>query len=119
VNEDELKSGKIIGHAGAAGGFSDAAMGQQQRAPDPTVRVTVDLKAVRNFADALLSAQAGYRVTRAGWNAGGQHIEAQYPDGYSKMGVPYLVLKNAQGLLVPWVPSQGDLFANDWAVLPR
>lgn len=119
-----LKSGQIIGHAGVgtAGYTDNAAMGgyaEQQRQFDATVRVTLELKAIRNFADALMYAKDGQRVTRAGWNAGGQYIEAQYPDHNSKMSAPYLVLKNAQGLLVPWVPSQGDLFANDWAFLPR
>ncbi|SHN40282.1 DUF2829 domain-containing protein [Rhizobacter sp. OV335] len=126
MNEGEIKSGTIIGHAGlgaAIGGFADATMGkcmaQQRQQLDATVRVTVELKAIRSFADALMYAKDGQCVTRAGWNAAGQHVEAQYPDHNSKMGAPYLVLKNAQGLLVPWVPSQGDLFANDWAVLPR
>jgi hypothetical protein len=60
----------------------------------------------------------GRRVTREGWNAAGQWVAAQRPDEHSKMTAPYLYLRNAQGQLVPWVPSQGDLFATDWAVLP-
>lgn len=57
------------------------------------------------------------RAVRAGWNAPGQWIAAQFPDINSKMGAPYLYLCNAQGVKVPWVPSQGDLFARDWAIL--
>lgn len=34
------------------------------------------------------------------------------------MSAPYLVLKNAQGGFLPWAPSQGDVFATDWALLP-
>jgi hypothetical protein len=43
----------------------------------------------------------------------------QIPDKGSKMSRPYLYLKNAQNEMVPWVPSQGDLFASDWAALPQ
>lgn len=111
-----VMDGKSVGQIG--GMIIDGLNAEAQRAPEPTVRVTVDIKATRNFADALMVALSGRRITRAGWNAGGQYVEAQFPDRQSKMGAPYLVLKNAQGLLVPWVPSQGDLFANDWAFMP-
>lgn len=84
-----------------------------------TIRASVDVPAHHDFSTALRHLMQGHRATRAGWNAGGQHVEAQFPDKGSRMSVPYLVLKNAQNDLVPWVPSQGDLFATDWAVLPR
>ena len=83
-----------------------------------TVPVTVEIRADRDFSLALDHVKNGGAATRAGWNAGGQHIQAQFPDSNSKMRARYLYLKNAQGDLVPWVPSQGDLFANDWALLP-
>lgn len=85
-----------------------------------TIPVVVDIEAVNSFAESLAACIEGrHRITRAGWNARGQHVEAQRPDKGSRMSVPYLVLKNAQNELVPWVPSQGDLFARDWAILPR
>lgn len=87
--------------------------------PERTVTVTVDVRAARGFGDALYAALDGQRITRAGWNAPGQWVAAQYTDKGSMMSRPYLYLKNAQNDLVPWVPSQGDLFAHDWAVLPR
>lgn len=34
------------------------------------------------------------------------------------MTAPYLVLRNSQGGYLPWVPSQGDIFARDWAMIP-
>jgi hypothetical protein len=123
LNLQQQPGGIIGGTAMSDGYIGNANAGQacvaEQQRQDPTVHVTVELKATRNFADALMSAMAGYRVTRAGWNAGGQYVEAQFPDKSSRMGAPYLVLKNSLGVLVPWVPSQGDLFANDWAFLPR
>lgn len=89
-----------------------------QCSPERTVRVAIEVAANRDFSAALWEAKSGHRITRAGWNASGQYVTAQHPDKGSKMGLPYLYLKNAQNEFVPWVPSQGDLFANDWAILP-
>lgn len=84
----------------------------------PRIHASVSVRADNPFEIALSAAKAGERITRAGWNAGGQHVELQVPDKHSRMTQPYLVLRNSHGELVPWVPSQGDLFARDWAVLP-
>lgn len=85
----------------------------------PTINATVQIKANRSFADVLSAAiYGGQRITRAGWNGPNQWVAAQPPDKGSKMSSPYLYLKNSQNEMVPWVPSQGDLFAQDWAVLP-
>ena len=112
---DGMIGAQCAGLNNASQGYSDCAA---QRV-DPTVRVTVELRAVRNFADALMYVMDGKRVTRAGWNASGQYVAMQIPDKGSKMSRPYLYLKNAQNEMVPWVPSQGDLFASDWAALPQ
>ena len=84
--------------------------------PEPTVSVTVEVRAVRGFGDALYAALGGQRITRAGWNASGQYVLRRDPS--TSDGLPYLALFNAQAKVVPWVPSQGDLFAHDWAILP-
>lgn len=83
-----------------------------------TISATVEVHAVYPFSHALDALKAGCKITRAGWNGRGQHIEMQRPDKLSRMTAPYAVLKNSNNDLVPWVPSQGDLFANDWALLP-
>lgn len=54
-----------------------------------TISATVEVVANHTFPAALQAAQMRARITRLGWNGSG-----------------------------PWVPSQGDLFADDWAVLP-
>lgn len=56
------------------------------------------------------------QVTRDGWNGKGLFVMAQYPDVHSKMGNPYLYIdaKALGGERNPWVPSQTDLFADDW-----
>jgi hypothetical protein len=103
---------------GAAMGAA-ASYSRDECAAAPTVRATVDVPAHHPFAVALSAVQQGHRITRRGWNGANQYVAAQFADKHSKMSAPYLYLKNAQNDLVPWVPSQGDLFAHDWAILPH
>lgn len=56
----------------------------------------------------------GKRYSRAGWNGKGMWIELQRPDEHSKMTLPYVFMRTADGNLVPWLCSQTDLLANDW-----
>lgn len=46
-------------------------------------------------------------------------VQAQFPDEHSKMGNPYLYIDATAlgGTLNPWVPSQTDLFADDWILI--
>lgn len=73
---------------------------------------------VNTFSWALTLLNTGHRLRRRGWNGKGQWVALQRPDENSKMNAPYLYLNNTFGVLVPWVPSQGDLFAHDWEVSP-
>lgn len=126
INEQQQRAIGVIG-AGTeradCAKASGASCGEQvTQATDgdyiPHIHATVSVRANNPFEIALSAAKAGARITRAGWNAGGQHVEQQVPTKQSRMTLPYLVLRNSSGELVPWVPSQGDLFARDWAVLP-
>jgi hypothetical protein len=54
------------------------------------------------------------RVRRAGWNGKGMWLELQVPDAHSKMTLPYVYMRTAQGDLLPWNCSQADLLADDW-----
>ncbi len=90
----------------------------------------IDLEAA-DFSDALMWLKDGKKVARRGWNGENQFCwlvpEGQYParmeaiKGYFPGDlVPYgayFALKNAQGVVVPWVPSVGDLLACDWFVV--
>ena len=87
-----------------------------------------------DFSDALVACKQGSRITRSGWNGAGQFVVYQrgYPDGIAinantaeATGIPqgtvcqfapYLMIRNAQGVFVPWLASQGDLLASDWEV---
>lgn len=85
----------------------------------------IDLEAA-DFSDALMWLKEGKRVCRSGWNAGGQWVAMQVAQedqliGFEDDSKLYrrgdgLILKNAQGLIVQWVPSVGDLLATDWQV---
>lgn len=84
-----------------------------------------------NFAEALRACTAdGKAIQRQGWNGKGQFIwfvpagnyparmeviKDHFPDNLVPYG-SYYALKNAQGSVVPWVPSQGDMHADDWQV---
>jgi len=95
-----------------------------------------------DFGEALALLKAGKKVARDGWNGKGQWVVLmsglELPP-YSAQGVerkvndrtahiigedtplssqPYLVLWNAAAQWQPgWVPSQGDLLADDWGIV--
>lgn len=72
-----------------------------------------------DFSQALERLKRGLPVARKGWNGKGLLVKAQFPDDNSKMGNPYLYIDATKlgGTLNPWVPSQTDLFAEDWGVV--
>lgn len=93
-----------------------------------------------NFGEALQAIKDGFKVQREGWNGKGQFVikaggysveldklrsgthftkEFLESQGCSSMEiVHHLDLWNAQKQYVSgWVPSQGDLFAEDWQIL--
>lgn len=78
---------------------------------------------VFNFGEALVALKNGQRVQRAGWNGKGLWLELQCPGANSKMTLPYIFLsypadaKNTPGARVPWLASQTDVLADDWAIL--
>lgn len=67
-----------------------------------------------DFGEAVRRLKQGQRVSRAGWNGKGMWLELQRPDAHSKMTLPYVYLRTAQGDLVPWVASQPDVLGEDW-----
>lgn len=67
------------------------------------------------------------RFARAGWNGKGMWIEVCIPvrcKALDETGCetelemqPFIVMKTAQGTLVPWLASQTDMLADDWEVV--
>jgi len=67
-----------------------------------------------SFGDALEILKREHFVTREGWNGKGMYLALQVPDPDSKMTLPYIYMKTAQGDLVPWLASQTDILTDDW-----
>lgn len=67
-----------------------------------------------DIGDAIAAMRQGKRVARSGWNGKNMYLELQVPDSGSKMTLPYVYMRTAQGDLVPWLCSQTDLLASDW-----
>jgi Protein of unknown function (DUF2829) len=70
-----------------------------------------------DFGGALAALRAGNYVARAGWNGKNMWLGLQVPDANSKMSLPYIYMCTAQGDLVPWLASQTDMLAEDWAIV--
>jgi len=68
-----------------------------------------------DFGWALEQLKAGHRVFRKGWNGKGMYLELQISDAHSKMTLPYIYMSTVTEDLVPWVASQTDILATDWA----
>ena len=73
------------------------------------------------FSMALMHVTQGKRIARTGWNGKDQYVtlipagNAMY-QGHDMQDC--LGIKNAQGQMQPgWLPSQGDIFAEDWYVV--
>lgn len=67
------------------------------------------------FEDALYLLRADKKVFRAGWK-NVRYIALQRPEENSKMKRPYLYCVPLDNQAVPFLISNGDLFANDWQV---
>lgn len=123
MNESSLNAqsnclDRVVGYADgtASAGCAMGMNSAQDRSP--TIRTLVDVAADRNFGDALCALKSGQRITRSGWNGRGMYLSMQHPDRQSKMTRPYIYMLTVDGDLVPWVASQSDLLALDWAILP-
>lgn len=69
-----------------------------------------------DIGTAIAALRRGERVARSGWNGKNMYLELQVPDANSKMTLPYVYMRTAQGDLVPWLCSQTDLLATDWTL---
>lgn len=87
------------------------------------------------IGQAVQEMQNGNKVRRTGWNGKGMYVVLQkgYPDGIpinrntaEATGLPegtvcrflpYVMMRTVDGSFVPWLCSQTDLLATDWAVV--
>lgn len=128
--DDDFPDIKELQDAGKHTASADWALEGQSAFVNKTAQVPLSHDLVKleaaEFSDALMWLKEGKRVCRSGWNAGGQWAAMQVAQqdqliGFEDDSKLYrrgdgLILKNAQGLIVQWVPSIGDLMATDWQV---
>lgn len=91
-----------------------------------------------SFSKALELLKQGDKIARKGWNGADQWLSISCPDtkdvaadnfwsphnadfarqnGGSAKVAPCITPKNAQGMIIMgWIPSAGDLFADDWMI---
>jgi hypothetical protein len=76
-----------------------------------------------DFGKALEALKAGKKLCRTGWNGKGMFVVYQkgYPQGMNEGDLfvcnPYLQIKNVNGSHSMWVPSIGDILAEDWKIV--
>lgn len=80
-----------------------------------------------SFSSALVAAKAGHTIRREGWNGAGLNVYLHRPRASRSSEpttVPLFVIVNppthptAPSLRASWVPSQTDMLAEDWLVVP-
>lgn len=69
-----------------------------------------------DFGAALEEMKRGKRAARKGWHAEGMYLY-YVPAGRVQYG-EYIAINTAKDCVVPWVPSQTDMLAEDWYTLP-
>jgi len=77
-----------------------------------------------NFGKALEALKDGKKVAREGWNGKGMYlflspaVGCQMYKDYTGNDIndlqPFIVMKTADGTLVPWLASQTDMLSEDW-----
>lgn len=102
----------------------------QSWSPKETFEDAYEPEEKLSFSAALYLLKKGHRIARAGWNGRGQYIvritgeqlarSAGYGFGEALGEFTFgdvFCLKNAQNIMQPgWVPSMGDMLANDWMI---
>lgn len=64
-----------------------------------------------NFSDALSLAKLGSKIVRIGWEQSRYLNMATGPDNN-----PLIALTETRVEMTAWIPSNADLFADDWEV---
>lgn len=79
-----------------------------------------------NFGEALEALKKGKKVIREGWNGNGIFIKLHSILADEECTQPYIVIDTtglrsenaaAKRGIVPWLASQTDLLAEDWAIM--
>ena len=85
------------------------------------------------FGEAVEALKKSNRVCRAGWNGKGMYLVYFSPvaHGMEQLTIqdceggttfpllPFIVMKTADNLYVPWLASQTDMLASDWQIIEK
>lgn len=77
------------------------------------------------FGSAIENLEAGFKVARSGWNGKGMYliyfspVAHGFADAFEVCGevkplLPFIIMKTANDMYVPWLASQSDVLADDW-----
>lgn len=83
------------------------------------------------FGEAVDLLKRGYRVARQGWNGKGMYLTYFSPvahgvetlkvydceAGAEKPLLPFILMKTADNMYVPWLASQSDVLSDDWGIV--
>lgn len=82
-----------------------------------------------SFGLAIEAAKKGKRISRAGWNGKGQHVELASNIAYinpagvrrnadhAAIGNKALAFVGTSGVQIGWLASQADMLADDWMIV--
>lgn len=118
---------------------SDASASANQTSPTPEVPAGVPVAPTddgstyaSDFSGALTALRHGHKVARDGWNGKGMFVFLVpgstfavnrapllgiFPEGTQIDYNPHIDIKGANGSISTWVPSIGDVLAQDWVVV--
>lgn len=69
------------------------------------------------FSIALEISQMGFSIQREGWNGKGLIVKYHEPKKDSGITEKFMTITYPDGRVIPWVPSQSDMMADDWFVV--
>lgn len=81
-----------------------------------------------SFSGAIEFLKLGHKVSRIGWNGKGMYLvyfsplEHGFADAFEIRGemkplLPFIVMKTADDMYIPWLASQADMLSNDWEIV--
>lgn len=78
-----------------------------------------------SYPEALEKAKGGWVIAREGWNGRGMYVFMAQSGTFHAKDLttgdlePFLVMRTVQGKFIPWLCSQTDALAEDWAAMTR
>lgn len=133
-NEDPTEQGYLVEYVDGGKPNDERHTGYISWSPRDVFEKSYKSSGVFSFGDAIELLKSGKKVARSGWNGKGMFLyyvpENKYPAARNTLNtldglfednlVPYgayIAMKTAQNNVVPWLASQTDVLAEDWAII--